>query len=48
VGFGLCIWLISKASSDAWLTLLAFFLVGTVLYTLSTRGKPRPRPVLVD
>jgi amino acid transporter len=48
LGFGLCIWLISKASPDAWLTLLAFFLVGTVLYALSTRGKPRPRPVLVD
>ena len=35
--FGLCIWLLSHASADSWLTMLAFFVVGSGLYWYSTR-----------
>ena len=38
LAFGLCIWLITKASADAWLTLLAFVAAGTVLYWYTTRS----------
>ncbi len=39
LAFGLCIWLTSKASIDAWLALLSFFIAGTALYIYSTRIK---------
>jgi len=44
VAFGLCIWLISKASADAWLTMLAFIAVGSLLYWHSRRGRPGAGP----
>ena len=37
IAFVLCIWLITKASADAWLSLAGFFLVGSGLYWYSTR-----------
>ncbi len=37
LAFGLCIWLITKAAADAWLTLGAFIAAGAVLYWYSTR-----------
>ena len=37
LAFGLCIWLITKASPDAWLTLLGFLVAGSGLYWYSVR-----------
>jgi amino acid transporter len=37
LAFGLCIWLISKASVDAWLTLTGFFVAGSLLYWYTTK-----------
>lgn len=37
VAFGLSLWLMTRASLDAWYTMLAFFAVGTALYAYSTR-----------
>ena len=37
LAFGLCLWLITKASVDAWLVLLGFFAVGSILYWFTTR-----------
>ena len=38
LAFGLCIWLMTKASPEAWLTLLGFFVAGSALYWYSTRN----------
>ena len=37
IAFGICIWLLTHASADAWLTMLAFFVAGSGLYWYSTR-----------
>jgi amino acid transporter len=37
LAFALCIWLITRASADAWLTLLGFIAAGSGLYWYSTR-----------
>lgn len=36
--FGLCLWLVSKASMDAWLTLLGFVVAGSVIYWYTERS----------
>lgn len=38
LAFVLCVWLVTRASLDAWLTMGAFFAVGTGLYLYSIRG----------
>jgi len=40
IAFALCIWLVTRASLDSWLTMAAFVVVGTGLYLYSTRRKP--------
>ncbi len=42
IAFGLCIWLVTKASADAWLSLVGFILAGSVLYWYSTRQGKEP------
>ena len=42
LAFGLCIWLTTKASAEAWLTLLGFVAAGSAIYWYSTRSR---RPV---
>ena len=37
VAFALCIWLVSKADAQSWLTMIAFVGVGSVLYAWSRR-----------
>jgi amino acid transporter len=37
LAFGLCLWLLTQASLDAWLTVLGFLLAGSGLYWYSTR-----------
>ena len=37
LAFALCLWLITKANEDAWLTLVGFFAVGTAFYWYSRR-----------
>ena len=44
IAFVLCIWLITKASADAWLSLAGFFLAGSVLYWYSTRQNKGLKP----
>lgn len=39
LAFGLCLWLITKASADAWLTLLGFIVAGSGLYWYSVRSR---------
>ncbi|MCF6226894.1 MAG: APC family permease [Xanthomonadales bacterium] len=39
LGFVLCLWLITYASQTAWLTTIFFFLVGSMLYFVTTRTK---------
>jgi amino acid transporter len=38
IAFGLCLWLLTKANPDAWLTLLVFFAGGSVLYWHSRKN----------
>lgn len=40
LAFVLCIWLVSKAALDAWLTMGAFVAVGSLLYAWSVRRRP--------
>lgn len=37
IAFGLCVWLLTKASADSWTTLAVFFVAGTGLYFYSRR-----------
>lgn len=39
LAFGLCFWLLTQASADAWLTMLGFIVAGSGLYWYSRRQK---------
>lgn len=44
IAFGLCIWLVTKASVDAWIYLAAFITAGTILYLISRKRNPSEQP----
>ena len=39
LAFCLCMWLVTRASADAWLTLLGFVMAGSLIYWYSTKSR---------